>query len=93
MSENAGEGKPRRSISSAKRSRDQTKCPVIQGNILGNSTDKNICYERTWQLGGGKYLRESYYHRIECFAANPLATLMMKWNLNSFQLYSYSLET
>ena len=47
MSENAGEGKPRRSISSAKRSRDQTKCPVIQGNIPGNSTDKNICYERT----------------------------------------------
>ena len=78
MGENAGEGKPRRSISSAKRSRDQTKCPVIQGNILGNSTDKNICYECIGQLECEKYLRESCYHRIECSTANALTALMRK---------------
>ena len=29
-----------------------------------------------WEVG--KYLRESCYHRIECSAANSLATLMRK---------------
>ena len=29
-------------------------------------------------LGGGKYLRESCYHCIECFATNSLAALMRK---------------
>ena len=78
MSENAREGKPRRSITSAKRSRGQKECPVIQGDIRGNSIDKDIRYERTGQLGGGKYLRENCYHCIECSAVNPLTALMKK---------------
>ena len=78
MSENVGEGKTRRNISLAKRSRGQKVCLVIQGNIPRNSIDKDIRYERTRQLGGGKYLRESCYHRIECSTANPLAALMRK---------------
>ena len=61
----------------AKRNRGQKECPVIQGD-LGNSSDNDIHYERTGQLGGGKYLRESCYHRIECSAANSLAALMKK---------------
>ena len=39
---------------------------------------KIIHYECTGQLGCGKYLRESSYHRIECSAANSLAGLMRK---------------
>jgi len=62
----------------AKRSRDKKECSFIQGDIPENSIDKDICYERIGQLGGGKYLRESYYHRIECSTPNPLATLMRK---------------
>ena len=34
-------------------------CSVIQSNILGNSIDKDIHYERTEQMGVVKYLREN----------------------------------
>ena len=68
----------RRSISSAKRSRDQNVFSIIQSNILGNSIDKNMHYECTRQMGAVKYLRESCYHRIEYFVANSLAALMRK---------------
>ena len=77
------------SISSTKRSKGQKVCFVIQSDVLENSIDKDIRYEhtgidkdiryeRTGQMGDGKYLRESYYHRIECSAANSLAALMRK---------------
>ena len=62
----------------AKRNRGQKECLVIPGDLLGNSSDNDIRYERIGQLGGGKYLRESCYHRIECSAANSLAALMRK---------------
>ena len=69
-------------------------CSIIQSNNSGNSIDKDIYYERTRQIGAGKYLRESYYYCIECSAANSLAALMRKWYLNSsFQPQSYSPET
>ena len=66
------------SISSTKRSGGQKECPVIQGNILENSINKDIRYECIGQLECGKYLREICYHRIECSIANALATLMRK---------------
>ena len=62
----------------AKRSRDKKECSFIQGDIPENSIDKDIRYERIGQLGGGKYLRESYYHYLECSTANFLAALMRK---------------
>ena len=65
MNEKAREGRLRKSISSAKRSRGQKVCFVIQSDISGNSIDKAMHYERTGHMGAGKYLRESYYHRIE----------------------------
>ena len=90
----AREGRPRRSISSTKRSRGQKVCSVIQSDVLGSSIDKNMHCERTWQMGAVKYLRESYYHRIKCFATNSLTALMRKWYLNSsFQPYSYPPKT
>ena len=67
-----------RSISSAKQSKGQKECPVIQCDIPGNSIDKDIRYECIGQLGGRKYLRESYYHHIKCSTTNPLAALMRK---------------
>ena len=45
MNKKVGEGRPRRSISSAKRSRDQEVCFVIQSNVQENSIDKDIHYE------------------------------------------------
>ena len=43
----AGRGCPRRNIPSAKRNEDQDVPPVIQGNVLGGSIDKDMCYKRT----------------------------------------------
>ena len=53
-------------------------CSIIQGDISGNSIDEDIRYEHTEQMGGGKYLKKSYYHRIECSTTNSLAALMRK---------------
>ena len=66
------------SISSAKQSKDQEVCFVIQSNIPENSIDKDMYYEGTKQMGAEKYLRESCYHRIEYSVTNSLATLMRK---------------
>ena len=57
MNEKAREGRPMRSISSAKRSRGQKVCFVIQSDISGNSIDKAMHYERTRQMGARKYLK------------------------------------
>ena len=71
--------------------RGQKVCSVIQNDIPGTSSDKDMYHERTGQMGAVKYLRESCYNRIECFVTNTLTTLMRKWYLNSnFQSYSYS---
>ena len=53
-------------------------CTVIQSDVPGNSIDKDMPYELIGQMGFGKYLRESYYHHIECSSANSLAALMRK---------------
>jgi len=91
MNKKVGEDRSRRSISSAKWSRDQKVFSVIQSDILENSINKDMHYKRTGQIGAEKYLRESCYHRIECSIANSLVTLMRKWYLNStFQPYIYS---
>ena len=47
MNEKAEEGRPRRSIFSAKRSRGQKVCFIIQSDIPGNSIDKDMHYECT----------------------------------------------
>ena len=66
------------SSSLAKQSKDQKVCSVIQSNIPGNSIDKDMHHECIGQMGSVKYLRESYYHRIEYFVANSLTALMRK---------------
>ena len=42
--------------------------------------------ERTGRMEARKYLRKSYYHRIECPAANFLTTFMWRRLLNSVAL-------
>ena len=49
-----------------------------RSNVPGDSIDEDIHYESTGQRKAMKYLRESCYHRIECFVANSLAALMRK---------------
>ena len=66
MTEKACEGRPRRNISLAKRNRGQKVCSVIQNDIPGTSSDKDMYHERTGQMGAVKYLRESCYYYIEC---------------------------
>ena len=70
------EGDPRRNTSSAEQSRGPKVWSAIQGNVLGDSTDKDTRYEGTKQMGTMKYLRENYYYRIENFVTNSLAALM-----------------
>ena len=39
-------GGPRRNIPSAKQREGQNVCPIIQGDVLGSSIDKDMHYER-----------------------------------------------
>ena len=52
--------------------------PNDQSDLPGSSNDRDVRHKRTRKMGTQKYLRESYYHCIECFVANSLATLMRK---------------
>ena len=82
----AGRGFPRRNIPSAKRNEDQDVPPIIQGDVPGGSTDKDMHYERTGRTGVRKYLKKSYCHRIECSALNFLAAFMRRRPLNNAAL-------
>ena len=53
-------------------------CSTIQNDILENSVDDDMYYERIGQMGAEKYLRENCYYCIECSAVNSLAILMRK---------------
>ena len=47
MTVKAGEEGPRRNILSAKESKYQNVCPIIEGDITGSFIDKDVHYERT----------------------------------------------
>ena len=57
-----------------------------RGDLLGSSSDKNVHHKRIRMMGTQKYLRENYYHRIECTAATFLATFMLRRSLNNAAL-------
>ena len=71
-------GGSRRNAFSAEQSRGMKVWSAIQGNVPGDSIDKDTHYESIGQMGTIKYLRESCYHHIECSIANSLATLIWK---------------
>ena len=56
------------------------------GDLPGNSSDKDVYHKRIRMIGTQKYLRESYYHRIECTAATFLAVFMLRRPLNNAAL-------
>ena len=60
--------------------------PIVQSDLLGNSTDRNVHYEHTGGMKVQKYLRKGCCHRIKCSAANFLTTLMWRRPLNSAAL-------
>ena len=61
--------------------------PNDQGDLQGSLSDKDVPQKRTREKGNPKkYLRESYYHRIECTAAIFLATFIWRRPLNSAAL-------
>ena len=73
MTVKAGKGGPMRNIPSAKRSKDQNVCHIIQDDVPRSSIDKDMHYEHTGQVGAKKYLRKSCYYYIDCSVANSLA--------------------
>ena len=56
------------------------------GDLLGSFNDKDVHHKCIRMMGTQKYLRESYYHRIECTAATFLDAFMLKRPLNSAAL-------
>ena len=61
-------------------------CPSNQGNLLGNSGNKDTHHKRTRMMGTQKYPRESCYHHIKCTTATFLAAFMWRRPLNSVAL-------
>ena len=59
-----------------------------RGDLLGSSSDKDVHHNCIRMMGTQKYLRESYYHRIECTVATFLVTFMLRRPLNSAVLTS-----
>ena len=57
-----------------------------QGDLPGNSNDKDVHYTRIKVMGTQKYQKKSCYHRIECTTATFLATFMWRRPLNSAAL-------
>ena len=83
MTVKTGIGRPKRSISSAKRRRGQKVHSVVQNDVPRSSIDKDMHCERTGEMRTKKYLRKNCYHRIECSATNSLAAFMCGRLLNS----------
>ena len=57
-----------------------------QGDLPGNSSDKDVHHTPIRMMGTQKYLRESCYHHIEYSTATFLAAFMLKRPLNSAAL-------
>ena len=57
-----------------------------QGDLPGNSSDKDVHHKHIRMMETQKYLRESYYHSIECTAATLLAAFMLRRPLNNVAL-------
>ena len=57
-----------------------------QGDLPGNSSDKDVHHTPIRMMGTQKYIRKSCYHHIECTAATFLAAFMWRRSLNSVAL-------
>ena len=61
-------------------------CPRNQGNLPGNSDNKDKHHKRTRMMGTQKYPRENCYHHIKYTTATLLAAFMWRKSLNSVAL-------
>ena len=68
----------RRNASLVGQNQGQWMWYAIKSNVPDYSMAKDKYQEETRQRKTRKYLRESCYHHIKCFATNPLATLIKK---------------
>ena len=57
--------------------------PIVQADLLGNSTNRDVHYKRTRGMEAQKCLGKGCCHCIKCSAANFLTALMWKKPLNS----------
>ena len=57
-----------------------------QGDLPRSSSDRHVHHEHARKTRTQKYLKESYYHRIECTANTFLAAFMWRRLLNSAAL-------
>ena len=60
--------------------------PNDQSDFWGSFSDRDMHHKRTRKMGTQKHLRKSWYHHIECPAANFLAAFMWKKLMNSVVL-------
>ena len=54
-----------------------------QSDLQENSSNRDMHYKRTRNMGTQKYLRKNCYHRIECPATNFLVAFMWRRFLNN----------
>ena len=59
---------------------------IYHGDLLGNSSDKDVYHKHIRMIGTQKYLRESCYYCIECTAVTFLGAFMLRRLLNSVAL-------
>ena len=62
-------------------------------DLPGSSSDRDAYHERTRMMRPQKYIRESYYHYIECIAATFLAAFMLRRPLQFYLGYHNSQNT
>ena len=82
----AGRGYSKGNVPSAERNEYQDVPPVIHGDGLGGSIDKDTHYDHTRRMEARKYLRKSYCHRIECCLGLPnsqRARESVRWDKHS----------
>ena len=72
------EGGLRMKVSSTEQGRGSKVWFAVQGNVSEDFIGKDKHHRSIGQREAIKYLRESYYHRIECSIANSLTALMRK---------------
>ena len=61
-------------------------CSNNESDLHRGSSDRNVPHEHMRRKGTQKYLRKSYYYRIECTAATFLAALTWRRPLNNVVL-------
>ena len=60
--------------------------PIVQGDLLGNSTNRNVHYKCIRGMEAQNCLGKGCYHCIKCSVANFMVALMWRRPLNNTAL-------